>query len=79
MDIARLGAADFFGEIGLLTGAPRNATATATAVGATTVFSLGGPAFAAALKTDHTIGVSLLETMALRQQVSATFASIAAR
>jgi CRP-like cAMP-binding protein len=77
LDIARLGAADFFGEIGLLTGAPRNATA--TAVGATTVFSLGGPAFAAALKTDHTIGVSLLETMALRQQVSATFASIAAR
>ncbi len=55
----------FFGEVGLLTGAPRNATV--TAIDASTLFVLGRPAFSAAVKSDPDIALRLMAAMAERQ------------
>lgn len=55
----------FFGETGLLTGAPRNADV--TAIENTTLFVLGRPAFAAAVKSDPDIALRLMAAMAERR------------
>lgn len=64
--LARLGEGDFVGEIALLTNEKRNATVTVTED--STVFALGRPALAAALRTDPAMGLALLEAMGKRQQ-----------
>lgn len=55
----------FFGEVGLLTGAPRNASV--TAMRDTTLFVLGRPAFAAGVKTDPDMALRLMAAMAERR------------
>jgi len=64
--LARLNDGDFVGEMALLSNEPRNATV--SAVADTTVFALGRPALAGALKNDPSMGMALLESMARRQQ-----------
>lgn len=54
----------FFGETGLLTGAPRNADV--TAIDETTLFVLGRPAFSAAVKSDPDMALRLMAAMAER-------------
>lgn len=65
--VARLSAGDFVGEMALLRNEPRNADV--EAVTASTVFAFGRPALAAALKTEPTMAMSLLEAMAQRDSV----------
>ena len=65
--VARLGAGDFVGEMALLRNEPRNADV--VAVTEATVFALGRPALAAALKAEPTMALSLLEAMAKRDSV----------
>lgn len=66
-NLARLGSGDFVGEMALLRNEPRNADVVATR--ASTVFALGRPALAAALKAEPTMALSLLEAMANRDAV----------
>ncbi len=66
--VARLETGDFVGEIALLTNQPRNADVHAKS--ATTVFAFGRPALAAALRTDPSMCMALLEAMATRQQAT---------
>ncbi|MEM7093945.1 MAG: cyclic nucleotide-binding domain-containing protein [Actinomycetota bacterium] len=65
--LARLSVGDFVGEMALLRNEPRNADV--VAVTETTVFALGRPALAAALKAEPTMALSLLEAMAQRDSV----------
>lgn len=62
--VARLGQGDFVGEMALLRNEPRNADV--NAVQPSTVFALGRPALAAAIKADPNIALALLESMAKR-------------
>ena len=65
--LARLGAGDFVGEMALLRNEPRNADV--SAVTNASVFALGRPALAAALKAEPNMAMSLLEAMAKRETV----------
>ncbi len=65
--VARLGSGDFVGEMALLRNEPRNADV--NAVTESTVFALGRPALAAALKAEPTMALALLEAMANRDSV----------
>ena len=62
--LAVLGNGDFVGEMALLNQAPRNASVTALTT--TTVYALTRPGLKAAISSDPTIGMSLLEAMAER-------------
>lgn len=61
----QLRAGNFFGETGLLTGAPRNADV--TAIEDTKLFVLARPAFVAAVKSDPDIAIRLMSAMAERR------------
>ena len=63
--LARLHTGDFFGETALLTGEGRNASV--TALSDCTMFVLGRPAFAAAVKTNPEIALQMMSAMASRQ------------
>jgi len=63
-NLNRLSVGDFVGEIALLQGVPR--TADVNAVSDVTVFAMGRPALTAAIKTEPSIGIALLEAMARR-------------
>jgi CRP-like cAMP-binding protein len=63
-DLAELGPGQYFGELSLLDGAPRNATVTAT--GPLTVWRLGPREFAAVLDSWPGVARKLLTAMASR-------------
>ena len=63
--IARLNEGDFFGEIALMSDAPRNASVTASSDG--TAFTVSRTGLAGALKADPNLGMKLLAAMADRQ------------
>lgn len=62
--LARLHDNDYFGEMAMLTGEPRNAEVTATAP--TQLFALGRTAFARTVKHDGDLAMRVLSTMAER-------------
>ena len=62
--LVRLRSGDFFGEAGLLTGAPRNADV--VAIEDTTLFAIARPGFAGAVKSDPDIALRLMAAMAER-------------
>ena len=62
--VAVAGPGEFVGEIALLANSPR--TASVTAVSDCTVFALGRPGLAAALKDDSGLALNMLEALAAR-------------
>lgn len=62
--LARLHDNDYFGEMAMLTGEPRNAQVAATV--STQLFALGRPAFARTVKHDGDLAMRVLSTMAER-------------
>lgn len=65
VEVARRAAGDFFGEMSLLTGAPRSATVRATTE--VSVVSVGKAAFAELVRADPRIAEAMAEALALRE------------
>lgn len=65
----RLRSGDFFGETGLLTGAPRNADV--TAIEDTKLFAIARPGFHGAIKSDPDMALRLMAAMAERRPARA--------